>query len=178
MHYFCRLCTTELDYEGYMKFLLRYHAELNLPYPFAVKLSFMSSPLLFGRAMLILSEEDYEVIGAVGFVYGTGVNHYEDRQICQVEVMVIRPEHRRQTLFVQVLLKLLDWIREGNQEVETIQFWVQEQPAGGNRLFTRCLALPGSERHPVNDLVCYRIPFREMESYCRRFHKRYRRASM
>ncbi|WP_166238510.1 hypothetical protein [Paenibacillus turpanensis] len=156
-----------------MKFLLRHHAELNLPYPFAVKLSFLSSPLLFGKAMLILSEEDYDLVGAVGFVYGTGANAYEDRHICQVEVFYLRPEHRRQTLFVQVLLALLVRIKEGCKEVERVQFWVKEDQAEGNRLFSKCILLPGSERHFVNDLVCYQIPFRELENYCLRFQKRY-----
>lgn len=175
MHYLCRPCSTELDYEEYMTFLLRHDAELNLPYPFAVKLGFLSSPLLFGKAMLVLSEEDYDVVGAVGFVYGTGANNYEDRQICQVEVMYLRPEHRRQTLFVQVLLALLAKLQEGGEAVERVQFWVKEDRTEENRLFSKALALPGSERHLVNGLFCYQIPYRELENYCLRFRRRYPR---
>ncbi|WP_159886831.1 hypothetical protein [Paenibacillus puerhi] len=156
-----------------MKFLLRHFADLNLPYAFAVKLSFVSSPLLFGRAMLILSEDDYDVVGAAGFVYGTGANSYEDRHICQVEVAYLRSEYRRTTLFMQGLLTLLAEIKAGSPDVEKIQFWVAEGQSEQERLFSKLNALPGSERHLVNGLACHQIRLRELEDYCRRFQRRF-----
>ena len=174
MLYRCRPCTTELDSEGYVKFLLRHCSDLNLPYAFAVKLSFLSSPLLFGKAMLILSEEDYDVVGAAGFVYGTGPNGYQDRHICQVEVAYLRPEYRSTTVFMQGLLTLLDEIKSGSPNVETVQFWTSEHQAEKEKLFGKLNALPGSNRLHVNGLVCHQIVFRELESYCSRFKKRFR----
>ncbi|WP_310187793.1 hypothetical protein [Bacillus sp. 3255] len=174
MSYLCRPCTTELDYEIYVKFLLRHYADLNMSYAFAVQLSFVSSPLMFGKAMLILSEEDYEVVGAAGFVYGTGLNGYEDRHICQVEVAYLRPEYRRSTLFVQGLVALLDMIKAGSPDVEKVQFWVEEGQSETERLFSKWSALPGSEKLLVNGLVCHQLPFRQLEDYGRRFKRRYR----
>ncbi|WP_248927255.1 hypothetical protein [Paenibacillus hamazuiensis] len=159
-----------------MKFLLRHCADLNLPYAFAVKLSFISSPLIFGRAMMILSEEDYDVVGAAGFVYGTGPNAYEDRHICQVEVAYLRPEYRRTTLFMQGLMTILGEIKAGSPDVEMIQFWVAEAQTVEERLFSKFLALPGSKRLIVNGLACHQILFRELEDYCRRFEERFRMA--
>ncbi|WP_284638134.1 hypothetical protein [Paenibacillus silviterrae] len=156
-----------------MKFLLRHFTDLNLPYAFAVKLSFVSSPLLFGKAMLILSDDDYDVVGVAGFVYGTGTNSYEDRHICQVEVAYLRPEYRRTTLFMQGLLTLLGEIKAGSPEVEKVQFWVAEGQSEEERLFSKFTALPGSERHIVNGLACHQIPFRGLEDYCSRFQRRY-----
>jgi hypothetical protein len=175
MFFLCRPCTTELDFTSYIKFLLRHFTDLNLPYAFAVKLSFVSSPLIFGKAMLILSEEDYDVVGAVGFVYGTGANSYEDRHICQVEVAYLRPEYRRKPLFVQGLLALLGEIKAGSPDVETVQFWVAEDQSAEERLFYKFNALPGSERHIVNGLACLQIRFRELEDYCLRFRRRFER---
>ncbi|CAG7648552.1 hypothetical protein PAESOLCIP111_05622 [Paenibacillus solanacearum] len=157
-----------------MKFLLRHYTDLNLPYDFAVKLSFISSPLLFGKAMLILSEEDYDVVGAAGFVYGTGPNGYEDRHICQVEVAYLRPEYRRTTLFMQGLLKLLGEIQSGGPEVEIVQFWVTEGQSEEDKLFSKFIGLPGSKRFLVNGLACHQVLFRELEDYCSKFKKRFR----
>jgi hypothetical protein len=156
-----------------MKFLLRHNTDLNLPYAFAVKLSFISSPLIFGKAMLILSDENYDVVGAVGFVYGTGANGYEDRHICQVEVAYLRPEYRRKTLFMQALLAVLDQIKAGSPVVEKVQFWVAEGQSDEERLFSKFNALPGSERLLVNGMACYQIWYRELENYCRSFRKRF-----
>ncbi len=72
MEFMFRPCELEMDDELYIQFLLEHHNNLNLPYEFAVKLSFLSSPLIAGKAMLILREEPYEVVGAAGFVFGTG----------------------------------------------------------------------------------------------------------
>ncbi len=174
MFFLCRPCTTELDYESYVTFLLRHFGELNLPYAFAVKLGFVSSPLLYGRAMLILSEDDYDIVGAAGFVYGTGADGYEDRHICQVEVAFLRPEYRRTSLFVQAMLKLLSEVKAGSPEVEKVQFWVTEGLREEDRFFSKFQALPGSERVVVNGLVCHRLQFRELENYCRRFRNRNR----
>ncbi|GIP40221.1 hypothetical protein J31TS4_35010 [Paenibacillus sp. J31TS4] len=168
-----RHCTFEMDYESYISFLLQHHAELNLPYPFALKLSFLSSPLLLGKAMLILSEEPYEIIGAAGFVYGTGANDYKDRQICQVEVAYLLPAYRRTLLFGYALQALLDAMKAGNPDVETVQFWSPQENADLEKLFSKFGSLPGAERSVVNQLVCYRIPYAELQKAGRRPENRH-----
>lgn len=172
MFFLFRPCTLEMDYAAYVRFLLQHHDELNLPYPFAVKLGFLSSPLIFGKAMLILSEEPYEVIGAAGFVYGTGSNQYEDRHIVQVEAAFIQQAFRRTSLFAQGLQRLVEEMKAGNPDVEQVQFWVPANNEGLEKLFARFAALPGSKRSLVNDLALYTIPFCEMEAYSGRIYAR------
>ncbi|NOU93738.1 hypothetical protein GC093_10960 [Paenibacillus sp. LMG 31456] len=173
MSYQFRLCNFEMDYEGYIKFLLEHHDELNLLYPFAVKLSFISSPLIFGKAMLIFSEDPYQIVGASGFVYGTGPNNYEDRHICQVEVAFLQREYRCKPLFIKGLKVLIAEMKAGNPDVETVQFWASDGQMELEGLFSKFNSLPGSNRFTVNNLVCYQISFRELETYCRRFKNRF-----
>lgn len=167
-----RPCTFEMDYEAYMRFLLQHHEELNLPYPFPVKLGFMSSPLIFGSALLLIAEESYEIAGAAGFVYGTGPNQYEDRHVCQVEVAFLRREYRRASLFAQGLQVLLGQMKAGNPDIEQVQFWVPEGQAELEKLFSKLSGLPGANRFRVNGLTCHQIPFRELEAYAHRFETR------
>ncbi|TMV50926.1 hypothetical protein FE783_09710 [Paenibacillus mesophilus] len=164
-----RPCTVEMDYKAYIHFLLQHHAGLNLPYPFAMKLSFISSPLLFGKGMLIIDEEPYEIAAAAGFVYGTGANEYKDRHICQVEVAFIRSEYRRTFLFIRGLQALVDEMKAGNPDVEQVQFWTSAEQGESEKLFSKFGALPGSTKTLVNDLAFYTVPFRELEALCRRF---------
>jgi len=176
MKFLFRPCELEMNFKSYIEFLLQHHAELNLPYSFAMKLSFVGSPLIFGKAMLAYEEESYDTVGAAGFVYGTGANGYEDRHICQVEVAFILAEYRRTSLFVQGLRALIDLIREGNPEVEQVQFWTAADPTDPDKLFAKFSALPGSTRSVVNELAFYTVSFRELEAYCRRFERRTRLA--
>jgi hypothetical protein len=168
-----RICELEMDHEAYMSFLLRHHDELNLPYPFAMKLSFISSPLFLGKAMLAISEESYQLVGAAGFGYGTGPGDYEDRHICQIEVAFIEKELRHTSLFAEGLCALTAAIKEGNPDVRQVQFWVSAVSGDLDRLLAKFLSLPGSTKAIVNDLALYTVPFHELEAYCNRM--KYRR---
>ncbi|KRF07191.1 hypothetical protein ASG89_17765 [Paenibacillus sp. Soil766] len=151
-----------------MNFLLRHHDELNLPYTFDMKLSFISSPLLLGKAMLIFTEESHDMVGAAGFGYGTGPGDYEDQHICQIEVAFIEKELRSTTLFAQGLRALVHAIKAGNPDVRQVQFWTSAAEEGSDRLFAKFLALPGSTKTIVNTLALYTVPFHELEAYCNR----------
>ena len=166
-----RPCEFEMDYEAYMRFLLQHDSELNLPYAFGMKFSFIGSPLFLGKAMLVFAEEPYEVVGAAGFVYGTGAHGYEDREVCQVEVACIRPEYRSVTLFRDGLKALVDLIRASNPDVQRLQFWTKADHGRLDRLFAKFGALPGATRSDVNDLTCYVVPFPALEQYCRRMYR-------
>ncbi|OAS14737.1 hypothetical protein [Paenibacillus oryzisoli] len=163
-----RVSEFEMDHEAYMDFLLRHHDELNLPYTFGMKLSFISSPLLLGKAMLIISEESYDIVGAAGFGYGTGPGDYEDQHICQIEVAFIEKGLRRSSLFVQGLRALVHAIKAGNPDVQQVQFWASAAEEELDRLFAKFLALPGSTKSIVNHLALFTIPFNELEAYCNR----------
>ncbi|CAH1213320.1 hypothetical protein PAECIP111891_03950 [Paenibacillus allorhizoplanae] len=162
-----RVSEFEMDHEAYMDFLLRHHAELNLPYTFGMKLSFISSPLFLGKVILVINEESYDMVGAAGFGYGTGPGDYEDQHICQIEVAFIEKELRSTSLFVQGLRALVDAIKAGNPGVRQVQFWASATGEGHeNRLFAKFLALPGSTKSIVNTLALYTVPFHELEAYC------------
>ncbi|CAN7247074.1 hypothetical protein [Paenibacillus sp. LjRoot56] len=168
MSYEFRVSEFEMDHEAYMDFLLRHHDELNLPYTFGMKLSFISSPLFLGKAMLIINEESYDMVGAAGFGYGTGPDDYEDQHICQIEVAFIEKELRGSTLFVQGLRALVHAIKAGNPDVRQVQFWASAAEEELDRLFAKFLALPGSTKSIVNHLALFTIPFHELEAYCNR----------
>jgi hypothetical protein len=170
MDFIFRTCELEMDYEAYMKFLFEHDSELNLPYKFNMKLSFMASPLFLGKAMLVFSEEPYVMVGAVGYVYGTGANDHQDRHVCQVEVAFIREDYRRTRLFAQGLRELVKLIRRDNPEADTFQFWIPAADASLQRLFAKLGALPGATLSPVNEMTLCKVPFTALESYSRRIH--------
>lgn len=171
MSFVFRTSEFEMDHEAYMNFLLRHHDQLNLPYPFALKLSFASSPLFLGKAMLVIDEESYEMVGAAGFGHGTGPGEYEDRHICQVEVAYIVEGLRRTSLFAQGLRALLEAIRADNPDVRQVQFWISASDERLNRLFAKFLALPGASRSIVNDLALIAVPFDELDAYANRLRR-------
>ncbi|MFD0676483.1 MULTISPECIES: hypothetical protein [unclassified Paenibacillus] len=116
-----------------------------------------------------MNEEPYEIAGAAGFVYGTGANSFEDKHICQIEIAFIQKAYRRTSVFVRGLQALVAMIKEGNPEVELVQFWTSPDLQEMESLLAKFGALPGSTKSRVNSLDCYKIPFHELEAFCRRF---------
>lgn len=163
-----RLSQFEMDLELYISFLLEHHGELNLPYSFAMKLSFIASPLVLGKALMIFNEEPYEMIGTAGFVYGTSAHDYEDRHICQVEVAFIQKAYRQTSVFAQGLRELVRVIKADNEAVQQVQFWTPVDQPDLDRLLGRFTLLPHATKSIVNNMAFYTIPFDELESYCNR----------
>jgi len=161
-----------MDHEAYIKFVLEHHRDLNLPYPFHVKLSFAGSPLVLGKAMLVIDEESYELVGAAGFVFGTGANDHQDRDVCQAELAFLLPKHRGTPLFVRGLQALLDAAREANPDVEWFQFWIPGDRAELTSLFSKLAELPGAGVETANGLTLFRIPFGELAAYVRSFARK------
>lgn len=158
-----------MDHDAYVSFLIQHHDELRLPYSFATKLTFVCSPLLFGKAMIVLDEDAYEIAGVVGYVYGTGADDYEDMRICQIEVAFIQQEYRGATLFMKGLKALIDVIQVDNPAVQQVQFWTPADQMDLDRLFSHFMALPDATKSIVNDRAFYTLPFESLEMYVERF---------
>ena len=159
-----------MDHEAYMRFLLQHHDDLNLPYSFAMKLSFLASPLFNGDALLILDEERNELAGAVGIVYGTGAGSYKDRHIGQIEIAYLLPEYRQTSLFLSGLRAMIGMIKFGEPSVEQLQFWIAADNDELKELFSRLSALPDSSMELVNGMAHFKVSLPSLEAYCRRYH--------
>ncbi|WP_226665987.1 hypothetical protein [Metabacillus litoralis] len=164
-----RTCKFEMDNKSYLKFLLENHNELNLTYPFAMSLSFISSPLILGKGLLIISDDPYQIIGVTGFVYGTSANDYEDKHICQVEIVFLKKEYRCTSLFLKVLQALIKEVKHSNPDVEQIQFWSSVNNGELESLFSKFSELPDSTKTLVNNMALYTVLFKELEFFCNRF---------
>ena len=153
-----------------MKFLIRHHDELGLPYAFPHKLSFIGSPLLHGKALLMIDEASYEFVGASGFVYGTGADEFTDRSLCQIEIAFLRQDARCTMTFIRGLRALLELIRgeAGDTDVLTVQFWLTAMQ-GRAGVFAKLLALPGAEAIPEGGMLRCVIPMQTLERLCARF---------
>ncbi|SFA78854.1 hypothetical protein SAMN05216312_101491 [Cohnella sp. OV330] len=160
-----RNCELDMDHASYLRYLISRHDALNMPYPFAIKLSFLASPLALGRATLIHGEDSYEKIGAFGFVYGTGPGEYEDRENCQIETVFIEPDSRSPVVFLAAARALVDSIREGNPDAAYVQFWTVADHDPNERLFARIARLPGAARTVVEGLALYKAPLSELDAW-------------
>lgn len=164
-----RPCVFERDHKAYVKFLIQHYDQLQLPYSFAMLLSFISSPLMYGKAMIAVDKELDEIVGAAGFVYGTGIHDYADRHVCQLEVVFLLEAYRGTALFSRFLQAIAEMMKAGEPDVRFVQFWARAKQERQQRLFSKFLALPGATSQTMaNGLTQYVAPFHPFEAYCLR----------
>ena len=123
MGYYFQLCASELYQEKYITFLLEHYKELHLPYPFPVSFSFMASPFFMNGKVILCFDPDYEIVGALSYIHGTGDNNYEDTDVVQIQTVFLVDEHRKTRLFLKGLQFLTQYIAQLEQKVTEFRFW-------------------------------------------------------
>lgn len=170
-YYFVR-CSTVMHEQQYVEFLLEHYQDLNLPYSFPVSLSFIASPLFTaeGGCFLCFNEEN-EVIGALGYIHGTGENQYEDTDIIQIQIIYFLEEHRKTTLFLQTLQFLIQHIVQSGKEVKEFRFWT---PANDklHRLLSKIADKTNSSETIFGPLDEYRASFSTWHAYANQFRQK------
>ncbi|CAG7644306.1 hypothetical protein ACFQI7_09565 [Paenibacillus allorhizosphaerae] len=160
------VCNYRAMFDHYLTLLLEHHGELNLPYDFATKLCLIASPLMHGKVIVCVDEEEHRLEGAIGCVYGTGANDFTDQDVCQIEVAFLREPFRSTPLFMRGLKFLTAFVSEDNAAVRQIQFWGPGGHSGLRRLFSK---IPDMQRTEVGKLDFYKIELTALKQYCSRF---------
>jgi len=141
MSYYFSICSTYMYQHRYIDFLMENYSELKLPYDFPVTLGYLASPLLMeGGAFLCFDEQD-ELVGALGYIRGTGEKDYNDQHVIQIQVAYIVEKHRGTRLFKEGMAFLVQHMEEdsalkGLQPVEELRFWTSDLAHQG-KLFTK-----------------------------------------
>ncbi|OBR68082.1 hypothetical protein A7K91_07650 [Paenibacillus oryzae] len=123
MGYYVQECKTEFYGQVYATYLLSHYADLKLPYSFSMAFQFLTSPLLVGSAFLCFNDQD-EVVGAFGYIRGTGEKNYEDTHVAQLQIIHLSEAHRGGVLLGVALQGLMEQVREQAEEIRHFHFWV------------------------------------------------------
>ncbi|MGO4179927.1 hypothetical protein AB4Z17_02000 [Paenibacillus sp. TAF43_2] len=128
MSYYFNICSTAKYQEAFITFLLEHFVQLNLPYSFPVSLSYLSSPLFMEKESILFRNPDDEIIGAIGYIHGTGDQNYENEHIVQIQTVFIKESYRSTRLFLQASQFLAQYLAQLKQPVTELRFWIPAQP--------------------------------------------------
>lgn len=171
MSFYFSVCSTYNYHSKYIDFLLEHYTDLQLPYPFAATLGYIASPLLMGNEAVLAFNDEDQVVGAFGYIHGTGEKDYRDVQIIQIQSVYITKAYRGTGLFVQGLQFLLEHVSMQPTAVEELRFWAPNQP-DSHKLFSKFATLVAgrhSESVPVSE---YRLSPEELRTYLAKFKQR------
>jgi len=128
--YYFQVCSTEVYQERYILFLLQHYEDLQSPYPFPISLSYLASPILMRNEAIICFDEDHNVIGALGYIHGTGEHNYEDTHVIQIQSLYLLEPYRRSRLFLEGLRFLIQHLEQLYKPapVSEIRFWAPSSP--------------------------------------------------
>lgn len=173
MSYYFQICATERYQELYISFLLEHYSELNLPYSFPVTLSYIASPVLMTEEAILCFDDNDEVAGALGYIYGTGEQQYQDKHIVQLQTIFLIDKHRGTRLFLEGLQYLTQYLAQLDREISELRFWAPAQD-GLRQLFGKLAERTASSDTSFGMLDEYRTPFTRLQQYGARFrHENY-----
>ncbi len=119
------------------------------------------------EAILIFNDED-ELVGAIGYIHGTGEYNYENREIIQIQTVFIDEAYRHTRLFYRGLQFLAQHLQESAQPITELRFWA---PAHAElyQLFSKFAERTATTDHAAFGLLDeYRIRFLELLAYTNR----------
>lgn len=166
------VCSTILYHRKYLDFLLEHYDDLRLPYPFEAAFGYIASPVLVGRESFLCMDEENEVIGAWGYIHGTGEHDYENAHVIQIQAAYLSEPFRRTGVFFQGLQYLMEHLEQQDQGVTEILFWIGRD-AYMSRLAAKFASLELSVESEYGPLEAYRVSVSELKDYLlRRFQTR------
>ena len=163
-------CATEMYAQKYIEFLIEHYKQLKLPYPFPVLLGFVASPVTLGGETFLIYNDDYEVVGAFGYISGTGENEYEDKHVIQIQAALILEEYRKTSLFLKGLQYLTQYIAQLNQTVKEVRFWTPAQDEL-RRLLAKLTLDRNTHETVFGQLDEYRVSFSALQAYASKFRQ-------
>ncbi len=168
MGYYFSKCSSELYQQKYLDFLLEHYQQLNLPYSFPVSLSFIASPFLLGDDAFLVFNDDEELIGAFGYVLGTGENQYEDTHIVQLQTVFFLEQHRCSLVLLRTLQFLTQYIAKLETEVTELRFWTAADESS-RKLFGKIAERTSSVETVFGEIDAYQVPFSKWQSYAAKY---------
>lgn len=169
------VCSTYMYHSAYIDYLLKHYTDLRLPYSFPVSLSYISSPLLTGREAVLAFNDEEQIVGAFGYIHGTGEQEYKDEHIIQIQVVHILKAYRGTGLFLHGLQFLLEHLSLQRPAVRELRFWVPNRQ-DHHKLFSK-FATPlanlstgkSGDPAPVEE---YRLTIEELKTFLANFKTR------
>lgn len=159
-------------WEDYFLFLMRHYEELGLPYDFEMTFSFIGIPLMSGNAIIVRESSAQAIVGAIGFVFGTGLDQFEDTTICQVETIYIDQKWRRKLLFPTLLYAFASYLKRNQPQVQRIQFWSSADRPDLTRLFSKFSTLIKINDKPFGKICLYHTDTERILGICSKIVER------
>lgn len=169
MSYYFQICATERYQEKYISFLLEHYSALNLPYSFPVTLSYIASPVLMTEEAILFFDHNDELAGALGYIYGTGEEQYQDTDIVQLQTLFLLDKYRGTRLFLEGLQYLTQYLAQLDREITELRFWVPAHDSQLRRLCGKLAQRTASSETAFGMIDEYRVSLPQLQQYGARF---------
>lgn len=137
-------CRNERQLEEYALYMLDHRFELHPAFAADRFIHFIDEQFRHGESVLVRTAAG-ATVGALGFVYGTPENRFEDKHTVRIEMVYIEPTYRGTRLFARGLLWLADYLARHAPQTECVQFYCESEPARKGRLFRKIADLVVTE---------------------------------
>lgn len=164
-------CSAFMYMQRYMEFILDNYSELNIPYPFNVSLSYLSSPILLDGEVFLALDDENEVIGAISYIYGTADQNYSNREVIQFQIAYLSKPYRTSSVFLLMLQLISQYLVYIEDSIEELRFWSKPDLYLERIVNKRMDCAIKHYESIYGSLHEYRIPFAIFQQYTSQFHQ-------
>jgi hypothetical protein len=122
-----------------------------------------------GKDVILAFNQDDELIGAIGYILGTGEHEYEDIHVVQIQTLFIEPFYRGSRLFLRGLQFFLDRLQEHDITVTELRFWTPALDELRSLIGKFAQPAAVATQAEFGALDEYRIPYTDLLVFAKKF---------
>ncbi|MDQ0230322.1 hypothetical protein J2S19_001576 [Metabacillus malikii] len=157
-------CDHDEEKERMIDFILAHRKEINPAYDVRTVFFSLGTQLLYGDTLLVLNNEN-ELIGFVGYLFGTPENQFQDPETVRIEMVYLKNNYRCTRHFIACFRKLLTHIEEANLDTIKIQFYVNKENDYLCKLSSKFAIVESTTLSNFGEELLYSTSLTEVKTY-------------
>jgi hypothetical protein len=160
-------CKSDDETEKMIHFIMAHRKEINPSYN--VKTTFFSigTQLFCGDTFLVTNGQN-EVIGYVGFIYGTPEKQFQDTNKVRIEMVYIEEKYRCTRLFAKGFKQLVDHIELAGKGTTYIEFYAYKENETLCRLCSKFAKVESESKSHFGEEILYSTSIEDLKGYLRK----------
>jgi hypothetical protein len=122
-----------------------------------------------GKDAILAFNQDDKLVGAIGYILGTGEQEYADTDVIQIQTIFIEPSYRGTRLFLRGLQFFMERLQEHDTAVTELRFWTPALDELRSLLGKFAEPAVVATQAEFGALDEYRIPYTDLLVFAKKF---------
>jgi radical SAM superfamily enzyme YgiQ (UPF0313 family) len=155
------------NYEKFTLYILENRKELHPQFTTPMTFYLLGTQSFYGECLIAI-DSNQQVVGALGYIYGTPEGDFEDQHVVRINMVHIAEHYRGSSLFYNGLKHFINKLNTTAKKITEVQFFIPKENVSLQRL---CLKFSKKIRESTSSFgseILYSADFHELCKYVRK----------